>query len=131
MNIALHGSRKRDHAFEVALRGYGARHTRHVNTGQRGAGDEYAATYSDWGHWLAKLFEKDPRMIAGQYASRADFHTQTERLYLEPERTPGLAKEVHRCMTLHGVTKKVAIANCAALSHHSPWLLKRAIEGEI
>lgn len=75
-----HGSRSRDHAFEVALEGYGDRHTRNRNFSyQKGYGK--AATYDDWGYWLAELFRRDPRMIAGPYNGATDFHTQTSWKY--------------------------------------------------
>ncbi len=130
VNVVCHGSRQRDHAFEVALRGYGARHNRRVNSGQRGAGDEYAATYSDWGHWLACLFRKDPKMIAGQYDGVADFHRQTEGLYRTSNFTAALADEVRSLACLPAVPKLEAVKAVAKRHNINYWLLKRAIEGE-
>ena len=73
---SLHKSRSRDHAYSVALRGHGVRHTRRPNTNTGGSG-EYAATYDDWGFWLAELFSRDPNAIAGPYKGAADFERQT------------------------------------------------------
>jgi hypothetical protein len=87
-----HGSRSRDHAYEAKLRGYGARHTRRPNSGTYGADDEYAATYDDWGYWLAELFSRDPNAICGPYKGAADFQRQTAARSREVER--GLAVRV-------------------------------------
>jgi hypothetical protein len=76
--IERHGSRKRDRAFDVNLQGYGDRHTRKTNSGTRGAGSYYAATWDDWGWFLLELFELDPEAIAGPYDGIADFHAQTQ-----------------------------------------------------
>ncbi len=81
-----HGSRKRSHAFEVRLivwdGGKGTSHPYRRNSGQYGADNAgYAATYDEWGWWLAELFDRDPEMIAAQYKGRSDFHTQTSGNY--------------------------------------------------
>ena len=77
--VMEHGSRKRARAFEVSLSGLGARHTRKKNSGQYGAGYDYAATWDDWGLWLAALYEIDPDMHATYYKNRDDFYEQTRR----------------------------------------------------
>lgn len=52
-----HGSRSRDHAFEVRLTGESRRRP---NSGQYGATrDAYAATWDQWGVFLAELFQRD------------------------------------------------------------------------
>jgi hypothetical protein len=78
-----HGSRSHGAAFECQLRGAEARHTRRPNSGTRGAdwGDEYAATYDDWGHWIARLFDIDPDAKMTYYSDREDFHRQTDYRY--------------------------------------------------
>lgn len=77
-----HGSRSHGRAFECALRGAAYRHTRRPNSGQYGADrDEYAATYDDWGHWIARLFEIDPDAKMTYYRDRDDFHAQTDNAY--------------------------------------------------
>jgi hypothetical protein len=78
-----HGSRIRDHAFEIALEGYGERHTRARAWGvpQRGKGDQTytarAASYDDWGYFIARIFDKDPAAVFGPYKGRDDFDAQT------------------------------------------------------
>lgn len=56
-----HGSRSRNHAFDVVLSGSG-------NSGGR-YGQFYfkAATWDEWGIFLAHLYRVDPEMIAGPY----------------------------------------------------------------
>jgi len=83
-SCSVHGSRSRAHGYEVALRGSGRRHVRRPNSGRFGATSDnsYAATYHDWGWWLAELYRLDPDMVAGHYKSAEDFHRQTEDKYL-------------------------------------------------
>jgi hypothetical protein len=81
-----HGSRSRHHAFNVNLssdagRDRNGRKRRLENSGQYGAGYNFAATYDEWGYWLAELFERDPDMTATYYKSREDFHAQTGGKY--------------------------------------------------
>jgi hypothetical protein len=63
--LTEHRSRKRARAFEVKLNTYvkepgDGRSWR--NSGRYGAGAEYAATYDEWGYFLAALFRKDPAL---------------------------------------------------------------------
>lgn len=53
------GSRKRDHAFEVKLSG--------DSPFRQNGGTEYAATWDQWGIFLAYLYSRDPDMIAAAY----------------------------------------------------------------
>jgi hypothetical protein len=82
---SVHGSRKRPHAFEVSLvvwdGGKGTSHPRRRNFSSSIGKEGYAATYDEWGYWLAALYELDPMMIAGPYKSRSDFHAQTQCAY--------------------------------------------------
>jgi hypothetical protein len=89
-DVSQHGSRSRARAFEVSLEGLGGRHTRKKNSGNRGAGYEYAASWDDWGVWLARLFEIDPNMTATYYKDRADFYAQTARYVPAGMRSPWL-----------------------------------------
>lgn len=77
-----HGSRKRRQAFEVALRGHGAQHRR-APQGRvtDDPSSEKAATYDDWGRFLAALYSIDPTMIAGPYTSVGDFNFRTEHKF--------------------------------------------------
>lgn len=75
-----HGSRKRDHAFEVTLTGESKRRP---NSGNYGAdNNDYAATWDQWGVFFAWLFDVDPAMVAGSakrptYDGRDDYHDKT------------------------------------------------------
>lgn len=70
-----HNSRKRDHAFEVKLTGLSRRRP---NGGNSGAGDDYAATWDQWGVFLGYLYSIDDAMICnGAYVSDADFDYKT------------------------------------------------------
>jgi hypothetical protein len=81
--LSTHGSRgKWARGYEVALRGHGARHTKRPNTGITGSNsDEYAATYDDWGWFLAALFVFDPDARCGPYKNADDFARQTKGKY--------------------------------------------------
>lgn len=59
----------------------------HSNTGDHGAGSEMAASWTEWGWWLAYLFAWDPAMRAGEYASVDDFHRKTGNRFIDT-RTP-------------------------------------------
>ena len=81
-----HGSRKRALAFEVQLGTHnsssGPTRSRHYkNSGVNGAGNCYAASYDEWGWFLAALFEVDPDAIAGPYDGLDDFNTKTRDAY--------------------------------------------------
>lgn len=69
-----HGSRSRLRAFEFSLSGTS---NRRRNSGNRGAGDEYAATWDEWGMFLAHLFALDPEARSGWYESADYFHWVT------------------------------------------------------
>lgn len=78
-----YGSRKRSHAFEVALSADEGKdrlgNTRRPrNSGVYGA--EYgmrAATWYEWGDFLAALFKIDPRAIVGPYDGIENYVAQT------------------------------------------------------
>lgn len=78
LTITEHGSRSHARAFEVSLEGNGYR----KNTGKYGAGDEFGATWDEWGVFLSRIFDLDPRALAGSakypaYDGRNDFHIKT------------------------------------------------------
>jgi hypothetical protein len=82
----IEGSRKRAFGYVVHLdalpgRDRNGKNRRPVNSGTSGAGQNTAATYDEWGYWLAELFERDPDMITDYYKSREDFHNQTNNNY--------------------------------------------------
>lgn len=73
-DVALNGSRKRDHSFTIYLTGTGV----HVS----GHDSRYkCATYEEWGWFLAALYKLDAKMIAGPYEGLADFNDQTKGVF--------------------------------------------------
>jgi len=77
-----HGSRKRHHAFEVTLSGASSRNA------NGGRNDFKAATWDQWGVFLAHLFDIDPKTLTRDYSGRTHFHWATTGRY-------HLAGEVH------------------------------------
>jgi len=65
-----HGSRTHTVAFEVNLSGNSPRRTQNDR-------DRYAATYEQWGIFLARLYTIDPDIKAGPYKNAVDFKAQT------------------------------------------------------
>jgi len=58
------------------------------NTGKRGANSErntgealWAATFDEWGWFIADLFERDPGARFGHYTTAAKFHEMTKNKY--------------------------------------------------
>lgn len=90
-----HGSRKRATAFEIKLASYtkvkgDKRGWR--NTGKRGADSMnngeglYAATYDEWGWFIAELFAVDEEAVFGTYDGAAGFDAATKFKYvLKPD----------------------------------------------
>jgi hypothetical protein len=66
-----HGSRKRRRAWEIILSGDGAHRTQYADRA------EPAATWDQWGIFLAELFKVDPDAIAGPYDGADQFHEVT------------------------------------------------------
>jgi hypothetical protein len=67
--MSKHGSRKRWKGYEIQLSGssrYSAQ-----------SGQWKAATWDEWGVFLAFLFDREPGLIAGSYDGRDDFINQT------------------------------------------------------
>ena len=81
--IGSHSSRSHKKAYEVALRGHGARHTRPPNTGFRGGPStgERAASRDDWGWFMAEVFARDPGAWFGPYKTYNGFHRATDGKY--------------------------------------------------
>lgn len=71
--LGRHGSRKRDHAFDVIIEGSGRTGTRY---GQNH--DMIAATWDEWGIFLAELFRRDDTVTVPPYYYDAEhFHWAT------------------------------------------------------
>jgi len=86
------GSRSHRHGFEVTLSSDGTPdrdgtpRNRPVNAGTSRYLDRFtlpkAASYADWGRFLAALFEIDPDAKCPYYAGREDFHAKTAGAFL-------------------------------------------------
>lgn len=96
VKFGFHGSQSRDHAFEIQLgttdQASGPTNSRHFkNSGKHGATSEYfhgeniwAATYDEWGWFIAEIFAMDPKAHWGMnYTSAEDFHSKTEGRFRE------------------------------------------------
>lgn len=68
-------------------------------------GGEMAASWTEWGWWLARLFERDPSARCGEYRGAADFHEQTNRRFMEP-RTARERQLLRRGIQPERVTRK-------------------------
>lgn len=78
-----HGSRKKNRAFEISLRSYDkvegdGRRRPNQNTGER---ELWAATYDEWGWFIAELFDVEPDAIFGHYIGQAGFDDLTHGAY--------------------------------------------------
>lgn len=69
--LTVHGSRKRAHGYEVNLGGSGK------TGGQWGQTDGKAATWDEWGMFLAALYKIDPDITMAAYVDHADFDYAT------------------------------------------------------
>lgn len=82
--LTEHGSRSRDHAFNVKLEGESRRRPNGGASG-KGYASGYAATWDQWGVFLAILFDIDPAMVTPYDASREAFLARTaERFMTSP-----------------------------------------------
>ncbi|AEQ21049.1 hypothetical protein E3_1330 [Rhodococcus phage E3] len=72
-----HGSRSRERAFEVTLSGSGRTGSRWANSGSYGASSSKAATWDEWGIFLAELFRRDPELKTKEYPSLDAFEWVT------------------------------------------------------
>lgn len=69
------GSRSHFWGYTIILEGESGRHT---NSGSYGARtDSEAATWDQWGIFLAVIFEADPGAKTDSYANAEDFHRKT------------------------------------------------------
>ncbi|UDL16708.1 hypothetical protein SEA_ATUIN_315 [Arthrobacter phage Atuin] len=85
------GSRTRAKAWEIQLGWYGDKvrgdGRRWKNTGKSGAdsygngGGCYAATYDEWGWFIAELYKRDANLVFGHYKTRELFNDYTKNAY--------------------------------------------------
>lgn len=75
-----HGSQRRDHAFNVSLTGTSSRRPNNAAGGRfaNGLSDAHAATWDEWGMFLAELFRRDPAAVVPKiYESGEHFRWTT------------------------------------------------------
>ena len=84
-HLETHASRTHARSFEVRLGGSSNSRT---NAGNRGAGDETAATWDEWGAFFGALFDADPTARCGGtakrplYADADHFHYETSDRFM-------------------------------------------------
>jgi len=78
------GSRTHQRKLVLHLEGDGSVSKRRRNTGKYGGSDEFAATWDQWGWFLAYLFDIDPdaRTDGHRYNGFDNYHEQTQGKYL-------------------------------------------------
>ena len=113
VDVTEHGSRTHAAAYEVSLEGNGYA----KNTGKYGAGDEIAATWDEWGVFLARLFDKDPDARCGAakypaYRNGYDFHAQTNDRFANLE----LPADTHKRHNFRSdIPGQAACTKCSAV----------------
>lgn len=121
--LSKHRSQKRGHAFEVNLAGSGK------VGGQWGQLDGKAATWDEWGMFLAALYTIDPNMHTPAYPSGADeFHWATGNRFATL--TPDEQHKQHRwnwegtsagdTYTVHTCKGSKAV-ECTAMTRRTLW----------
>lgn len=114
LTASRHGSRTHDHAWEIRLTD-GAGRAR-TNSGKHGAGHDVAATWDEWGIFLARVFDVDPDTRVGSvaypvYTDADAFHIATDWRY--ETLTPG-AQHVRHTWRSAGVPREQA-CKCGAV----------------
>lgn len=129
-----HGSRKRDHAWEVKLTGHSRRRPNGGTYGSSSGIDDHAATWDQWGVFIAELFARDNKMTTTYYASAEEYaHRTGDRFgaptvtmdstgYVERFVSAGWPEDAHgdhtfRASGRHGVS---ACTKCSAVQVYTP-----------
>jgi hypothetical protein len=102
----IRNPRVRRHGWDLLLYRAGSR--RHFNTGTYGAGDQGAASWDDYGWFIAVLFERDPGARIGHYTGRENFHAATRDKYLSMSGTG----ERGTLSYMESGTPRVLLAEC-------------------
>lgn len=113
-----HGSRSHRGAFEVSLE---STSNSRKNSGKYGAGDEYAATWDEWGVFLARLFNLDANAVMGSvkhptYRNAEHFHAVTGNRFESLE----LPEDTHK---RHNWQYSVGVTECTKCSATRPRVL--------
>lgn len=90
------GSRTHTRAFDVTLTGESARLPNGGRSGgyRYGADNAHAATWDQWGVFLAAIFDADPAAKMTYYKDKADFHWQTSDRF-DTDENDGWPKDAH------------------------------------
>lgn len=88
-----HKSKTHDHAFEVHLTGDSKRRPNRYS-----GGDDYAATWDQWGVFLQVIFDADPNARCGSakhpvYANRGDYYYKTDWRFMDRQDEVAYATE--------------------------------------
>lgn len=100
VTVTRHGSRSRSHALDVKLTGTSSRRPNSGNGGRfrdddPGAPYAHAATWDEWGMFLARLFDVDPAARCWAYpGGRVDFDAVTRGRF--DTLTPDEQHRLHR-----------------------------------
>lgn len=78
--VTIDAPRTRARGWNVKLRRPGS--SRFTNSGRYGAGELGAASWDDYGVWIARLYAIDEGARIAHYDGRADFERQTDGAYL-------------------------------------------------
>ena len=120
--LTEHGSRSRDHAFEVKLSGESRRRP---NGGNYGAErDVFAATWDQWGVFLQILFDADTDLtIPRAYADRDEYirHTNARFTKIGGGWTDHWPADAHGDHTFRyaGIPRTHACTKCSAVQRWS------------
>lgn len=120
VDLTEHGSRTRKGAFNLGLTGSSAYRT------QWGPRDDQAATWDEWGIFLAHLFEVDPAAHCGKnsYLSADHYHWSTGdrfRTLTRAEQHKRHVWGIHRGLQGHGEYAENECSKCGAVTR---WLMR-------
>jgi hypothetical protein len=87
VRLSEHGSRTHARAFDIKLEGSSKRRPNGgTSRGQASdLGTDYAATWDEWGVFLAAIYAVDPTARSWAYRDAEDFHWQTFRRFANGE----------------------------------------------
>jgi hypothetical protein len=121
----LHGSKTHAHSWDVILSGSGAQRSQYVAT------DVKAATWDEWGMFLAELFRREPAMRCGNaknpiYADASHFSWVTDNRFddLAPDQQHALHRWDQWGMAVTG-SYSVKECRCGAVCrwvHTGTWV---------
>jgi hypothetical protein len=118
IEVSEHRSRTHKRAFEVHLTGESKRRP---NGGSYGAGTGYAATWDQWGVFLAHIFEVDSESKCRAYADSGDFYDRTN--YRFEGEWPTDAHGDHKFVPQGNVWGDRCEAHCSKCSAVQVWYL--------